>query len=444
MHSLQLLPHQLLQPLVLRAFAPAVRYLPLWVGNTWAQKANFGAGVRSSAVGFSIGSKGYVGTGIDSSGYKKDFWEYDPSTNAWTQKADFGGGARAYAVGFSIGSKGYVGTGAIGNPGTSSNLRIDFWEYDPSTNVWTNRANFGGGARAYAVGFSTGSKGYVGTGFDGIFVKNDFWEYNPSTNAWTQKAGVGGGPSYKAVGFSIGSKGYMGIGAGTSAEYFWEYDPSTNVWTQKADVGGGARDYAVGFSIGNKGYVGTGLDGPNNIYKKDFWEYDPSTNVWTQKADFGGVGRYYAVGFSIGSKGYLGTGPESSSSYKKDFWEYDPGYTYSWSPGGQTTPSITVSAAGNYMVTTTNVFGCSATSAATVVTENTLWNEWNGTVSTAWEDPANWSCGIVPDVNTKVYITSGKSNYPVITSMATCKSISIAAGTSVRVTNGYNLDVKGP
>ena len=42
---------------------------------------------------------------------KKDFWEYDPAANAWTQKADFGGTARYCAVGFSIGSKGYIGTG---------------------------------------------------------------------------------------------------------------------------------------------------------------------------------------------------------------------------------------------------------------------------------------------------------------------------------------------
>ena len=41
----------------------------------------------------------------------KDFWEYDPAANTWTQKADFVGVARISAVGFSIGSKGYIGTG---------------------------------------------------------------------------------------------------------------------------------------------------------------------------------------------------------------------------------------------------------------------------------------------------------------------------------------------
>ena len=42
-----------------------------------------------------------------------DFWEYDPTTNTWTQKANFGGTPRDGAVGFSIGSKGYIGTGEI-------------------------------------------------------------------------------------------------------------------------------------------------------------------------------------------------------------------------------------------------------------------------------------------------------------------------------------------
>ena len=33
--------------------------------------------------------------------------------DTWTQKADFGGGTRGYAFGFSIDSKGYIGSGTI-------------------------------------------------------------------------------------------------------------------------------------------------------------------------------------------------------------------------------------------------------------------------------------------------------------------------------------------
>src|SRR5439155_1183684 len=151
---------------------------------------------------------------------------------------------------------------------------------------------------------------------------NDFWEYDPSTNVWTQKANFGGPARENAVGFSIGSKGYVGTGYNFGGVYkdFWEYDPISNIWTRRADFGGTARYVAVGFSIGSKGYVGTGNDG---ILKKDFWEYDPATNSWTQKADFGGAPRWFAAGLSIGSKGYLGTGIDYPIRFN-DFWEYTP------------------------------------------------------------------------------------------------------------------------
>src|SRR4249919_3048148 len=78
-------------------------------GDSWQQMQSLGisATPRGSAVSFSIGNKGYIGTG-DS---YNDFWEYDPATNVWTQKADFGGKGRDWATGFSIGNKGYIGTG---------------------------------------------------------------------------------------------------------------------------------------------------------------------------------------------------------------------------------------------------------------------------------------------------------------------------------------------
>lgn len=48
------------------------------------------------------------------------------------------------------------------------------------------------------------------------------------------------------------------------------------------------------------------------------------------------------------------------------------GSSYVWQPGGQTTSSITVSAAGSYTVTATNVQGCSATSQAVNINAGTI------------------------------------------------------------------------
>ncbi|MBL4657939.1 MAG: hypothetical protein JKX73_08065, partial [Flavobacteriales bacterium] len=277
---------------------------------SWTQKANFGPGNTTSATGFSVGSKGYIGTGYGTF-WKKDLWEYDPATDSWSQKADFGGIARVDAVAFTIGSKGYIGTGR-----QNTTKFKDFWEYDPASNTWTQKAFFGGVERQTAVGFSIGNKGYIGTGSNNGQLQ-DFWEYDPAADAWTQKADFGGTARYGAVGFGIGTKGYLGTGIDPfDKNDFWEYDPATDTWTQKATFGGATRHYAVGFSMGSFGYISTGQKGATRY--KDFWKYDPALDTWTQKFDFGGTQRESAVGFSIGSKAYIGTGGSGS----QDFWEW--------------------------------------------------------------------------------------------------------------------------
>jgi len=149
------------------------------VADTWTQKASI-TGARDGAVGFSIGNKGYIGTGFNSGAftYYHDFWEYDPSSNTWTQKADFGGGNRTGAVGFSIGTKGYIGTGL-----SDSGSKNDFWEWDQLTNIWIQKTDFGGAIRNGAVGFSIGTKGYIGTGGTNppLMLYNDFWEWDGDT-----------------------------------------------------------------------------------------------------------------------------------------------------------------------------------------------------------------------------------------------------------------------
>lgn len=83
-------------------------------------------------MGFSIGTKGYIGTGISDGGisHYQDFWEWDQVTNVWTEKTNFKGDARSYAVCVSIGNKAYIGTGA--GLGINDNGFQDFWEYDPT------------------------------------------------------------------------------------------------------------------------------------------------------------------------------------------------------------------------------------------------------------------------------------------------------------------------
>ena len=150
----------------------------------WTQKASFSGTARGDAFSFSIGDKGYVGGGEDISGnYANDFWQYDATTNTWEQKSSFIDASRWQAASFNIGTKGYVCTG-----GGASNTAL--WEYDSPTDSWTQKANFIN-ARNTAVGFSIGNKGYIGTGASqGPICEKDFWEYNPSSNIWMQKADI--------------------------------------------------------------------------------------------------------------------------------------------------------------------------------------------------------------------------------------------------------------
>ena len=283
--------------------------------NVWTQKANFGGTGRMGDIGFSIGTKGYIGLGATASysGFS-DFWEWDQATNTWTQKANYPGAGLFSGIGFSIGNFGYVGTGYD----NSASVHKDFWRYDPGSNSWTQKAIFAGAARYNACSFVIGAKGYVGIGSSGgPPYLNDFWEYDPSSDSWSQKANYPLNISARAA-FSIGLKGYICDGWNYSnlLNSVYEYDQSNNSWTQEANFGGANRSNDVGFSFAGKGYVGTG----SNF--SDFWEFDPTTNMWTQRANFGGVGRAYAVGFSIGSKGYCGTGLDGSGNLLQDFWQY--------------------------------------------------------------------------------------------------------------------------
>ncbi|MBI4945154.1 MAG: T9SS type A sorting domain-containing protein [Bacteroidetes bacterium] len=359
--------------------------------NTWVQKSFFGGGFRSDAVGFSIASKGYIGTGWSNTALTKDFWEYDTLTNAWSQKADFEGSPRQWAVGFSIGTKGYIGTGLDTCTVCAAHTK-DFWEYNSSANTWTKKADFGGTARYLAVGFSIGAKGYIGTGNDGV-SENDFWEYDTTLDSWTQKAFFPGLERSGAVGFSIGNKGYIGGGGGGgSYNDFWEYNPANDSWIQKAAIiAYGADYYATGFSIGAFGYVLTNNSGAGSNFAK----YDPVTNKWTLVANLT-QSRAEAVGFSIGNSGYIGTGNQSGR--KKDFWKYTPcssfttatitasgsttlcngesvtltantGTSYVWWNGGVTTQSIMASTSGVYAVIVTDSCGTATSSPVTVTVQ---------------------------------------------------------------------------
>ncbi len=67
---------------------------------------------------------------------------------------------------------------------------------------------------------------------------------------------------------------------------------------------------------------------------------------------------------------------------------------------------------------------------------------WNGTVSSQWENPANWSCNATPDENTDVVVNGGKVNFPVLNSNATIRTLRLNNGATASVNGGFTLTLK--
>ncbi|MGB3008176.1 MAG: hypothetical protein WBC06_16805 [Chitinophagaceae bacterium] len=68
---------------------------------------------------------------------------------------------------------------------------------------------------------------------------------------------------------------------------------------------------------------------------------------------------------------------------------------------------------------------------------------WIGSVSSAWENPLNWSCGIIPIASSEVVISTGSPFFPVISSNISIKKVTVNTGASLTVSPGFNLTITG-
>ena len=66
-------------------------------------------------------------------------------------------------------------------------------------------------------------------------------------------------------------------------------------------------------------------------------------------------------------------------------------------------------------------------------------NTWTGNGDTNWNNSLNWSCGIVPELNTDVIIQSGALRYPSVVSTVFCRSLILGSGSSVNVNAGGKI-----
>ena len=270
--------------------------------NPWVQKADFGGPGRHRATGISIANKGYMGLGhVNGSGIEinyKDWWQFDPASNSWTQKANFPV-LNHGAVSFSTDTRGYIGGGSA--------LSNEFYEYNPVTNTWSPIAPCPI-TPSDSQGFSVQNKGYV-------YLGNQLAEFDPSSNSWSLKPSAPISFGTWSCSFATESSGFV-----KSGSYLYEFKPASNQWIQRATFPGQMSNGSSAFSIENKGYVTCGYIGGLANVTDEVWEFNPGNNSWTFICDFPGTTRRFPVAFAINNKGYFGTGTNGINM--NDFWQY--------------------------------------------------------------------------------------------------------------------------
>jgi N-acetylneuraminic acid mutarotase len=256
----------------------------------WTQKKDIPGSDRTGGIFFSIGGKGYIGLGAkDFNSISatptplKDLWEFDPAANTWTKKADLPDSARYECNVMVINNKAYVVGGTTGK-WTSAGGYVatnDVWEYNPTNNQWTAKKPFPAQAVIQAMPFTISSKGYMACGSilsAGAFAESKtLYEYNPSSDAWTKKADFAGTERSGGIGFNMGVKGYVGLGKKGFASFFqdiYTYDPTVDKWsTTSMQIPGVGRSYSSVAVASTKVYIGAGwsLSGNSQSYYKDWY-----------------------------------------------------------------------------------------------------------------------------------------------------------------------------
>ena len=182
--------------------------------NTWTQKASFAGSARYDAIAFALNGKGYIGCGYDGN-YLKDFWQYDPATDQWTQKASVGGAKRSAALAFVVSNTAYVLGG-----NNNGEIQKDLWVYDPTANTWTEKNklydytsesfddDYGTISRQNGVAFVMGNYVYITNG-DNSTINSTTWQYDPGTDLWTQKTSFEATGRTGAVAFTLNNRGFV-------------------------------------------------------------------------------------------------------------------------------------------------------------------------------------------------------------------------------------------
>jgi hypothetical protein len=281
----------------------------------WLQRTSIPAVGRHRATAVGLGSKGYVGMGhINGTGtetYFADWWEFDPATNSWSQKANYPGFNGVGDLGlhtWTYDSKAYVGLG--------ENDHYALYRYDPSINSWQQMTS-----APASNNFQDTQEMITDTKvFFTDLWGDELWEYDCPTDSWSLRGPLPFAWYFSYSGFTYNDECWV-----KADMLMWKYTPSTNTWQQVVGAGvypGYAVRASNSFFVDDKFYIANGYgQGGTGDVTSEVWEFDPATLQWSQQENFSGTSRRYSKTFIINDVAYITTGTNGTN--QNDLWEFN-------------------------------------------------------------------------------------------------------------------------
>lgn len=286
------------------------------IAQDWTQLADIPGAGRFWSAAFAINNKIYTGTGVTgfSGDATQDMWEYDPTSDTWAQVADYPAGVREGADGFGDGNRGFLAFGT-----SFIQFTNNVYEYLPASNIWEAKASCPA-SFAYSHGFTINDKYYIGpeNGTNKVFA------YDFSSDSWSEVAPFPGQDRRAQVAFAANGKGYIGLGMfvfGGVLGDFYAYDPVADSWTQKASLSP-VSDQSCATSINNEGYVFNVGQNGKSIYK-----YNETLDEWEFLSSHPGDRIANGTFIGLNGAGYLVFGERTISGGNipsQETWRYIP------------------------------------------------------------------------------------------------------------------------
>lgn len=299
----------------------------VWVSSllysqSWVQLPDYTGSSRDDGTTFVINTKAYCVTGLEN-GWQcnRNGFVFDANTETWSSIAPLPlGDERQYAIGFSHNNMGYV----LGGINCNNVALNDFWQYNPTTDVWIQLPNFPNAGRFGMSYFIIKNKLYV---LGGKLVDNsnlnEVWEYNFVTTTWVQKNNI---PTsmWRGSGFSIDTIGYVCLGINNTGynHLLYRYNYVADTWASFSTIHLPALTYISTAVCNNKGILYGGQDSLGNI-TNSVQVFNPSDSSMIIKSGVPTFGRKGSMPFSINDIFYITTGFGGSGRIKETWKNVD-------------------------------------------------------------------------------------------------------------------------